>query len=1327
MGCNRAFSGYAGISVTQISVSGRTVLSAVAMAILALCLAAGAQTQLGSIAVGATANGIATVTVSQAGTLKSIQVLTQGASGLDFDPGSGGSCATGTAYSAGQTCTVNVTFTPKYPGARYGAVVLSDAGGNVLGTAYLQGNGMGAQIGYIPFGGSQGGNPCAVTDTYGVAGVALDGLGNLYLTCPHDSAAFKLTPIGGNQYISTQIAFNIGTKDGLFYPDSIAVDGAGNVYIDDSVQNRVVMERPTTKGYVQEDLNITGLKQPTNMVVDGGGNLYIDDFQNSRVVEETPEGTPYAYSTKILDENVPSPAGLAVDGSGNVFFTAPSGNDQVFMYSPASGMVQLLGSGFNGPGAVGADNVGNVYVLDAYDALFVERPMGAGTYEQEQLTPTDTNGHVAPGFPMTVDAAGNIWTPAGEYGQATPPPEFMGSEQLGAASPPRSIGIMNLGNEPLSLGQIVFPPDFPEVPGQPDDTFPPNQAPVGECLAGETLNGSEYCMLGMVFRPSGPLDDNLSGNLYEDITVGTNVMGSPEQIPVSGTAIAEPSPVTILTTSSSPSIAGQPLTLTATVTAGMALNGSVTFKMGASLEALSTGSFSPPLLLDSSGRATYTAYGLTAGTYYFQATYGGSVNVCFGPSDSQIVEQMVVPAPAVSDFGEKAIGAANVGASSAAVPLTIAFAQAETLGGVAVVTDGMPKLDFEDAGGGTCMAGQSYAQNATCTVNVAFKPQLAGLRRGAVVLTDTGGNAIGTGYVSGVGKGPQVAVTPGTFGALNGATVGALSLATDAGGNIYAASSDTNVYKLTPANGSFKQEKILSGANASAVAVDGAGDLFLISKPASGPQLILKETPGSNGFTATSIGSAIAPAAIAVDGLGDVYIADGATGEARVLMETPTNGGYVETQIGSAWDAPNAVAVDGAGNVYVLDEGPQQDLQQYSTGGLFMAVPGKGGFSVNPIATPRNLVHGMGVDAAGDVYLLENSLIESGSVLEKESPQPDGSYASNVLYFDANEYDVLALDAWGDAYTALELNGPGSIRELIVASPPSLTFDVTEAAKTSADSPQAVTVNNIGNAALDFSAVSFPADFPEAAGISGDCGATTALAAGAGCTLTIDFTPEASQSGSSGQLSEAVSFTANALNAVGTKTSIAVGGTETIPALSLTATAVTVAPGAASGNTSTVTVTPGGGLTGSVSMTAAVTANPPGAQNLPTVSVTSPVSITGSGSVTATVTVNTTAATSALNRNSGGRPGWPAGGGAVLAVLACFGARRRRWRWMLGLAGLAFVCLVTSCGGGGNAGGGGGGGGGGGNPGTTPGNYTITITATAGNTSAKCTVALTVQ
>jgi hypothetical protein len=183
------------------------------------------------------------------------------------------------------------------------------------------------------------------------------------------------------------------------------------------------------------------------------------------------------------------------------------------------------------------------------------------------------------------------------------------------------------------------------------------------------------------------------------------------------------------------------------------------------------------------------------------------------------------------------------------------------------------------------------------------------------------------------------------------------------------------------------------------------------------------------------------------------------------------------------------------------------------------------------------------------------------------------------------------------------------------------------------------------------------------------------------------------------------------------------------PAFTIGATAVTVAPGAYTGNASTNTVTPSGGFTGNVLMTATITASPAGAQDPPILSfgLTTPVNITSASAGTATLTISTTAASGAALAYSARPAGrWYASCSAALACLLLFGIpARRRWRTMLGsiallglLAGGVLACgagfgisRVVSAG----------------DPGTTAGTYTITVTGASNSTTATGTTTLTVQ
>ena len=165
-------------------------------------------------------------------------------------------------------------------------------------------------------------------------------------------------------------------------------------------------------------------------------------------------------------------------------------------------------------------------------------------------------------------------------------------------------------------------------------------------------------------------------------------------------------------------------------------------------------------------------------------------------------------------------------------------------------------------------------------------------------------------------------------------------------------------------------------------------------------------------------------------------------------------------------------------------------------------------------------------------------------------------------------------------------------------------------------------------------------------------------------------------------------------------------------------TAITLTPGAGTGNTATINVAGTNGFIGTVNLTCSVTTSLTNVNDKPTCSLSpTSVSISGSTAQAATLTVTTTPESTAYL--------WPSTGGTVLAFVVLFIRPRRRniWNACLGLCILLASAGVIACGGGS-----GGGSSAGGNSGTTPGTYTITVTGTSGAvTSTVGSVTLTVQ
>ncbi len=164
--------------------------------------------------------------------ISSVNVVTQGASGLDFSLASQGTC-TGTFVTAG-VCTASITFAPRAPGLRMGAVSLVSAvspSAAPLATTLIYGVGQGPAIAFGP-----GSQSTVNTGIYSLAepnGVAVDAAGDIFIADGNFGSNGKVVEVAANG-TATSYGFT------LAYPQGMAVDGAGDLFIADNNRNLVI-------------------------------------------------------------------------------------------------------------------------------------------------------------------------------------------------------------------------------------------------------------------------------------------------------------------------------------------------------------------------------------------------------------------------------------------------------------------------------------------------------------------------------------------------------------------------------------------------------------------------------------------------------------------------------------------------------------------------------------------------------------------------------------------------------------------------------------------------------------------------------------------------------------------------------------------------------------------------------------------------------------------------------------------------------------------------------------------------------------------------------
>jgi len=493
-------------------------------------------------------------TVDSAGSLSSTtpyQVLTEGAKNLDFEAAATqepNACSGTTPYTVGETCTINLTFTPAKAGPRYGAVALRNAAGSAIATTYIYGTGAGPQVAFSPATQSTLGGGFIVPQ-----GVAVDGSGNIFTA---DSDGVKEMPPG---CASSSCVMLLGA--GFRFPDGVAVDGGGNIYIADTGTGNV-KEMPAGCASLSCVTTLGGdfFSSPNDVKVDGSGNIYVADLGYA-TVEEMPAGCASSSCVTALGGGFNQPSGVAVDASGNVY-VADFGNLAV-KEMPAgcasSNCVTALGGRQFGAVGVAVDASGNVYVADLDIEAVYEMPAGCAS---PSCVTTLVSGSDAPAA-VALDGSGNVYfsdtddNTMKEINRATPPSMSLPNTMVGSSSSefPQTVQVVNIGNKPLT-----FPaPESGTNPSYPAN-FPENPVNFNLCASGTPLAQGKSCDVSLSFAPTAAgvitgsvllTDDNLNlANATQSIAlsgigIGTQTITFP---PPSSPIPFPVSPITLLAT-----------------------------------------------------------------------------------------------------------------------------------------------------------------------------------------------------------------------------------------------------------------------------------------------------------------------------------------------------------------------------------------------------------------------------------------------------------------------------------------------------------------------------------------------------------------------------------------------------------------------------------------------------------------------------------------------------------------------------------------------------------------------------------------------------------
>lgn len=508
-----------------------------------------------------------------------------------------------TVNTAATYCTVPITFSPAWPGARSVPLTVQAGSGNL--TTALTGTGTGPLAVFTPGiigtyagngnrgsmgdGGFSGdGGPATSAELSVVAGVAVDSAGNVYIVDRDNqrirevvAATGKIKTIAGNGtagYNGDNIA---ATSAELDQPLGVAADGAGNIYIADSLNQRIrevvaatgkieTIAGNGTRGYNGDNIAATAaeLNSPAGVAVDSAGNVYIVDTSNTRI-REVVAATGYIQTIAgngtfgdsgdggpATSAELQVPAGVATDSAGNVYI-ADSQDRRVREVVAATGIIQAIAGngtyGYSGdggaatsaelenPSSVATDSAGNVYIADTYNQRV--REVVAATGYIQTIAGNGTSGYSGDGGSATgaelyrpdglaVDSAGDVYIADElnfvvrriDVSQSTLSFAATAAGQTSTDSPQQAT-VQNVGNQDLIVQSIAYGTDFPEDLGVFTD-----------CSDSGTIPFGNSCTLTIDFSPLAASGSGSS--LQESVTLtdnSLNATNATQSVTVSGT------------------------------------------------------------------------------------------------------------------------------------------------------------------------------------------------------------------------------------------------------------------------------------------------------------------------------------------------------------------------------------------------------------------------------------------------------------------------------------------------------------------------------------------------------------------------------------------------------------------------------------------------------------------------------------------------------------------------------------------------------------------------------------------------------------------------
>lgn len=931
---------------------------------------------------------------------------------------------------------------------------------------------------------------------YGANAIALDAAGRIYVADTYNCRVVRFDDMNGTNWTSYPANPTCGAGAGQFYdPAGIAVDGAGNIYVADTGNGRIVQIAD------MNGTNWTSYNQGAlSLAVDAAGRIYaatgaaivrMDNISGANLVTLTSSqpinGVTYSLS---------SPVAVALDAAGRIYIAdLTSYQPQVVRVDDMTGAnwkSVYLGSGPS-PHSIAVDAGGTVYT-GGY---------GVQLTDDMTLVVPSTSFAICPLGCYYIFGTTPIPLPTPRPSAVAVTPTAMTFTQNVGTSATQTVSISNIGGNPLNILGISASGAFSQT---------------NNCIG--PLTAGMSCTVNVTFSPS------VTGTLTGSLTISDDSYnaGAAQTVVLNGTGTA-PVPSLSATSLSFPSQvegsagAARVLTLTNTGTGPMQVS-AVTATAPFSQTNTCAAAIAPAGACTISVSFAPTTVGAISGTLTIAGNAGTQTVNLSGTGAAQVT----VSASTLS-FGSLAVG--NTSAART-ITLTNKGSAAVSLAGVGV------SGPFAIASN-TCPA--SLAAAANCAVGVTFTPAATGTASGTLTFTDSALNSPQTVTLSGTGTAPvTLSATSLSFGTVavgatssaksvtitnqqssaltfSGITVGgAFAIATNTCGPTLAAGAACTVgITFTPtatgaATGTLTITDSAPGSPRT-VNLSGTGGSTTTPVTLSASTLSFGTVVVGNTSTATTVTltnrqsaplntlsvSIGGPFAIASNTCGTT-VAAGASCAVGVTFTPPSTGASTGTLTftDSASNSPQKVSLSGTGASPV----------SLSAASLNFGVVAVGATSASQTVTITNATAAAitvaGITVTGDFADTTTcaSTIPSGgncAVTVTFTPTAGGARTGSLAIPLSTGAQTVALTGTGSN---------GSIPGALTLSPASLVFN----GYTIGDNPsQSVTVTNSSGASAGIAGVAMSG----AASLTQrtTCGAS--LAAGATCTITVTFQPTA--------------------------------------------------------------------------------------------------------------------------------------------------------------------------------------------------------------------------